>query len=430
MPKLNSLSPPAWGALELTPFAFPFAFLPYRESFFRAGPNHRLLAQANNTRLPVFPTLPALFKGGATYLTDANYVPGARGNRLQSTSATRGLVWVSAKKPWLRSDFLPRVPRTVVVTAAATWGGSLTPVAAEIDTAWDAFNDGGWEVAVLGTADDAFWGLPVLDTDLTFDGVDGDFAGYFGELVQCRVHRADLAVYPFDYIPVGNDLGGPPPADPTPDPEFANYGQVRYAVPCEYGSSRASITSVADSGGSARVTTTTTDGLLEEELIRVTGTGLYDGEWKVLSVTATEFTLADPDTLTPAPFAGTATGGWRRRTNHRLVWVRVATALLNSGPAFYAQVQANYKRFRQVVVTGDLSDYEVTETDPTTVEWDIQNLYYSIRKGQELLSPASAVSQFTGLSATHLSVPFLPDTTFDTRAANALSAWLAANLNA
>ena len=431
MPKLNSLSPAAWGALELRPFAFTFGFGPYRlTSTFRAGPAHRLLAQANRAKLPVFPTLPSLFQGGATYLTDANYVPGARGNRLQSTSATRGLIWVSAKKPWLRTGFLPRVPRTVVVTSAATWGGSLTPVATEIDTAWDAYDDGGWEVAVLGQADDPFWGLPILDTDFSVDGIQGDFSGYFGELVLCRVHRADLSVYPFDYIPVGNDLDGPPPDDPVPDAGEVNDGQVRYTVPVEYGSVRASITSVADDGGEARVTTTTTDGLLEEELIRVTGTGgVYDGEWKVLGVTATEFTLADPDTLDPVPFDGDATGGWRRRTNHRLVWVRYTEVLLDSGPPFYAQVASNYNRFRHVVVTGDLSDYEITETDPTTVEWDIQNLYYAIRKGQELLSPASAVLQFTGQPATHLSVPFLPDETFDQRAAAALAAWLAANLN-
>ncbi|HET6576473.1 MAG TPA: hypothetical protein VFG68_22930, partial [Fimbriiglobus sp.] len=199
MPKLNALSPSVWGALELVPFALNFAFVPYRESFFRAGPAHRLLAAANNRNLPVFPTLPALFNG-TNYLTAANYARGVRGTDLQAGSTTRGRVWVSAKKPWLRDESQLWSPRMVVVSGAAVWGGNLDPVEAALDTAWDAFNEGGWEVAALGQSDDPFWGLPVLDTDYGATGLEGDFAGYFGELVQCSVGRADVTCFPFEYI--------------------------------------------------------------------------------------------------------------------------------------------------------------------------------------------------------------------------------------
>lgn len=426
MPKLNNVSPPAWGALELTPFALNFAFTPFREAFFQEGPNHRLLAEANNRKLPVFPTLPALFNGNNLLGT---YEPGTRNAALSSTSATRGRVWVTSKKPWLRSGFLPRGPKTVTVAGAAIWGGSLVAPAQAIDAAWPEFDTGGWEVAVLGTSDDPYWGLPVKEVDISEVGLQGDFQGYFGELVLCRIGRADLTIVPFDVHPEGSDNDEPPPDDPDPDPGETVHAQKRYTVPVDHASARASITSVADEGGFARVTATTTDGLMEEELVRITGTANYDGDYAVLDVTATEFTLADPDSLAPVAFVDDDTGGWRRATSHRLVWVSRPTVLADSGPAFYAQVESNYKRFRQVVVTGSLSDFEITETDPTTSEWDIQNLYEAIRQVELMFTAADAASLYTGLDSVHLSVPWLPFETFDQRAAEALASWLQSNLN-
>jgi hypothetical protein len=156
--------------------------------YFADGPANRLLSQANNQKLPVYPTLPSVFDMA---LVADNYSVGMRGTSLDAADNVRA--WVSQKGPWLRTNRLLRRPRTLLVTSAFT--GLFEQVAAALDAAWGAIDDGGWEAAVVKAGLQPAWnnfpdpfylGLPVR-AHVNTDTPTADFAGAFGELVLAHV---------------------------------------------------------------------------------------------------------------------------------------------------------------------------------------------------------------------------------------------------
>lgn len=192
MPKLGHQYPWALGAKRLVFNDTPFDPWTLRAGdYFQDDDANRLLSQANNQKLPVYPTLPSVFYSDNGLVAD-NYRVGMRGDALDAAGKVKA--WVSAKGPWLRTNRLLRRPRTLLVTTSHA-GATFAPAAAALDAAWGAMDEGGWEAAVVEDGPQAAWGnfpdpfylgLPVRAHDNTAAPA-GDFAGAFGELVLAHL---------------------------------------------------------------------------------------------------------------------------------------------------------------------------------------------------------------------------------------------------
>lgn len=193
MPKLGLRYPWQLGAKTLVRSDAPAAGYNWLRSgdYFQDGPANRVLSQANNQKLPIYPTLPAVFYSDGGLVAD-NYNVGMRGTALDAADNVRA--WVSEKGPWLRTNRLLRRPRTLLVTTSFA-GGTFEPVAAALDAAWGVIDEGGWEAAVIKDGlrpawsnfpDPFYLGLPVRAHDNTAIPT-ADFTGAFGELVLAHV---------------------------------------------------------------------------------------------------------------------------------------------------------------------------------------------------------------------------------------------------